>query len=167
VAEAAVSMPIIATYLIIIITVVKRAIDPCPRRIPPILNIPHGAIIPMEHRDSMPVIPTFPVVVAAVQQPPGMVVLVVEPEITMPEEPGIITGRGGVLMVGDDNIIAVVPMPVGRARRVRRVGVGGIRVRIAWRVLVVRASLLRVWSAGPHPPAEEVCNPPPPVSSVT
>lgn len=84
----------------------------------------------------------------------------------MPEELGeIITGRGGVLMGDDINV--VVPMPVGRVRQVRRVVVGGIRVRRAWRVLVVRVSLLRVWSAGPHPPAEEVCNPLPPVSSAT
>jgi len=101
-------------------------------------------------------IPTF---LAAAGEKLGMVVVVA----IMLELGEINTGRGGVLMGDDINV--VVPMPVGRVRRVRRVVVGGIRVR-AWRVLVVRVSLLRV-SAGPHPPAEEVCNPLPPVSSAT
>lgn len=57
-----VSIRIITTYLIII-TVVKQAIDPSPRHIQPILNIPLGVIIQMEHQGSMLVIPTFLVAV--------------------------------------------------------------------------------------------------------
>jgi len=138
--------------VVVVITPIipKRAIEVYPAPTRPIPNIPLDRIIPMARIPTRCRRRTEGVAVAV-----GIIVMLLL---------GIITVRGGAVMgggTGEDRM----QVPVRRVGRL--LGVGGIRVRRAWRVLVVLVCLLPVLSAGPPPPGEEDSNPLPPASSAT